>query len=171
MQQETNFGSNFGGCYLKNSETGEGVYIKTGKPSQRNMYPGNFDSFVKITTQLGMNWKTTPISCALVRADGSIYGYGGAMGYTQFIPNTWMLVEARVRAYTKSSVGNPWNPQHAVMATAIFLQDRGASIGTYTAEHEAACRYYGACSSYANSVMSKAANIQKTIDQLEQLSN
>lgn len=170
MQQETNFGNNVGGCYLRNGETGEGIYIRSGNPSQRNMVPGNFANFVRITESLGRDWRTTPISCALVRPDGSIFGFGGAMGYTQFIPNTWMGVEARVRQFTGASVANPWNPQHAVFATAIFLRDLGAQSQTYSAEYNAACRYYGACSTYASSVMTKAANIQKTIEQLEQLS-
>ncbi len=170
MQQETNFGNNVGGCYLRNGETGEGIYVRSGNPSQRNMVPGNFANFVKITESLGRDWRTTPISCALVRPDGTIFGFGGAMGYTQFIPNTWMSVEARVRQFTGASVANPWNPQHAVFATAIFLRDLGAQSQTYSAEYNAACRYYGACSTYGTSVMTKAANIQKTIDQLEQLS-
>jgi membrane-bound lytic murein transglycosylase B len=169
MQQETNFGNNVGGCYLKNGETAAGIYIRTGNPSQRNMVPGNFENFKKITASLGLDWQTTPISCALVRADGTLFGHGGAMGYTQFIPNTWMSVEARVRQFTGASVANPWNPEHAVMATAVFLRDLGAQTQTYSAEHNAACRYYGACSTYANSVMSKAAAIQQTINQLEQL--
>ncbi len=166
MQQETAFGNNVGGCYLKKSN-GEGVYIKSGSKSLRNMVPGHFDSFVRITSSLGRDWKMTPISCAIKRSDGTYYGYGGAMGYTQFIPGTWDLVSARVRSYLGVSVANPWNAQHAVMATGVFLKDRGASSQKYTAEYNAACRYYGACSSYATSVMNKAANIQKTINTLE----
>lgn len=170
MQQETSFGHNFGGCYLRDENTGDGIYIKSGNPSKRNMVPGNFPSFQRITQSLGLDWKNTPISCALVKTDGTLYGYGGAMGYTQFIPNTWMLVEARVRDYLKVSTANPWNPRHAVMATAIFLKDKGASSQSYTAERTAACGYYGACSSYADSVMKKASAIQQTINQLESLS-
>lgn len=167
MQQETSFGNNVGGCYLKNGQTGEGVYVKSGNVSWRNMVPGHFAAFVRITSALGRDWKTTPISCALVRSDGSLYGYGGAMGYTQFIPGTWELVESRVEKYLGIANANPWNPRDAVMATAVFLKDKGAAAQTYTVEYNAACRYYGACSSYASSVMSKAANIQKTINTLE----
>lgn len=177
MQQETGFGKNVGGCYVTQkpiaSTTGvfavDGIYINSGNPSKKNMIPSNFDNFVKITASLGMDWKKTPISCALVRSDGSLFGYGGAMGYTQFIPNTWMAVEARVREYSKSTTANPWNPQHAVYATAIFLRDLGAHAQTYSTEHNAACRYYGQCSTYADSVMSKATAIQQTINQLEKL--
>ncbi len=168
MQQESGFGRNVGGCYLKDADTGDGIYISTGNKSIRNMVPGNFDNFKKITTALGRDWSTTPISC-VAYSGGSAYGYGGAMGYTQFIPNTWMSVEARVRSYLGASVANPWNAQHAVMATAVFTKDLGAAAQTYSAEYNAACRYYGSCSIYAygTNVMNKAANLQKEIDKLE----
>lgn len=168
MQQESGFGRNVGGCYLKNGETGEGVYIQTGNPSVRNMVPGNFENFKRITSSLGRDWSTTPISCVAI-VNGKPYGYGGAMGYTQFIPNTWMSVEARVRSYLGKGTANPWDPQDAVMATAVFTQDLGAAAQTYSAELNAACRYYGSCSvySYGTQVMAKAANIQIEIDKLE----
>jgi peptidoglycan hydrolase CwlO-like protein len=177
MQQETGFGRNVGGCYLTQKpeppingvDRPNGIYINSGNPSRRNMIPSNFDNFVKITSSLGLDWKKTPVSCAIVRADGSMFGHGGAMGYTQFIPNTWMGVEARVREYTGSAVANPWDPRHAVYATAIFLRDLGAHAQTYSTEHNAACRYYGQCATYADSVMQKAVAIQQTINQLEQL--
>lgn len=172
MQQETGFGANVGGCNIRNGETGEGIYIRTGNPSIRNMVPGNFPNFVKITSSLGLDWKTTPISC-VATSNGQPYGYGGAMGYTQFIPNTWMSVEARVRANLGVATANPWNPQHAVMATAVFLRDLGAAAKTYTTEYNAACRYYGSCAvhAYGTSVMNKAASIQVTIDRLEEIND
>jgi peptidoglycan hydrolase CwlO-like protein len=168
MQQETGFGRNVGGCNLRNGETGEGIYIQTGNPSVRNMVPGNFDNFKKITASLGRDWQTTPISCVAM-INGKPYGYGGAMGYTQFIPNTWMSVESRVRGFLGKAVANPWDPQDAVMATAVFVQDLGAAAQTYSSEYNAACRYYGSCAVYAygTNVMAKAATIQTQIDRLE----
>jgi peptidoglycan hydrolase CwlO-like protein len=168
MQQETGFGRNVGGCNLRDPDTGDGIYISTGNPSVRNMVPGNFDNFQRITSQLGRDWRTTPISCVAI-INNKPYGYGGAMGYTQFIPNTWMSVEARVRSYLGVPVANPWDPQHAVMATAVFARDLGAAAQTYSAEYNAACRYYGSCSvyQYGNNVMNKAVAIQQQIDLLE----
>lgn len=168
MQQETGFGRNVGGCNLRNGETGEGIYISSGNPSVRNMVPGNFENFKRITASLGRDWQNTPISCVAM-INGRPYGYGGAMGYTQFIPNTWMSVEARVRSYLGVGTANPWNPQHAVMATAVFVRDLGAASQTYSSEYNAACRYYGSCSVYAygDNVMAKATSIQKSIDVLE----
>lgn len=178
MQQETGFGNNVGGCYLKEKPEDpingvykvNGIYISSGNPSKKNMIPSNFNDFVSITQSLGRDWKTTPISCALVRSDGSLFGHGGAMGYTQFIPSTWKMVEARVKAYLGISVADPWNPRDAVMATAVFMQDKGARgnpAQNYNTYYNAACGYYGQCSSYASSVMNKTANIQATIATLE----
>lgn len=175
MQQETNFGNNVGGCYLQKkplpAKNGvyayDGIYIKSKKPSRKNMIPSHYDAFVRITSALGRDWKKTPISCALVRSNGSLYGYGGAMGYTQFIPKTWESVAPRVRKYLGLAAANPWNPRDAVMATGIFLMDKGAANKKYTTERNAACRYYGACSTYADSVMRKATTIQQQINTLE----
>jgi peptidoglycan hydrolase CwlO-like protein len=168
MQQESGFGRNVGGCYVLNGDTGDGIYISSGTPSVRNMVPGNFTNFVNITKSLGLDWKSTPISCAAYY-NGKPYGYGGAMGYTQFIPNTWMLVESRVRKHLGISVANPWEAKDAVMATGVFLQDLGAALQTYSAEYNAACRYYGSCSvhAYGSSVLQKAIDIQIMINKIE----
>jgi peptidoglycan hydrolase CwlO-like protein len=178
MQQETGFGNNVGGCYLtekpENSIGGvfknNGIYIKSGNPSKKNMIPNHFDAFLRITSSLGLDWRKTPISCALIRSDGSLFGHGGAMGYTQFIPGTWEMVQAKVRANLGVTIADPWNPKHAVMATAVFMQSKGATGDTqknYNAYYNAACNYYGACSNYASSVMGKTANIQTSITALE----
>lgn len=168
MQQETGFGNNVGGCNIRDGETGEGIYVKSGNTSWRNMVPGHFEAFLRITSALGRDWRTTPISCALVEKDGSLYGYGGAMGYTQFIPGTWELVDSRVEKYLGIDLADPWNPRDAVMATGVFMMDKGADAQTYTAEYKAACRYYGSCSryDYGSSVMKKVTAIQTDIDLL-----
>lgn len=184
MQQETSFGNNVGGCYVTKKPTGavngvfpvDGIYIKSGKPSRKNMIPSNFDAFKRITSALGFDWSKTPISCALITSTGSLYGYGGAMGYTQFIPNTWESVAKRVESYLGVNVANPWNPEHAVMATGVFLRDLGATAKTFESEREAACKYYSGRSCYApnvsnmwygNQVMAKKSKIQAQIDILE----
>ena len=101
------------------------------------------------------------------------------MGPSQFIPATWELFKNKLG----SSLGldanqvNPWNPEHAILATAVYMADLGASGGGYSAERNAACRYYSgrSCDSrtpansfYGTQVMNKAENIQLTmIDPLE----
>lgn len=174
MQQETTFGKNFGGCYVTDLTTGDGKGIQSGTFYEKVMGIGSLSYFKRITESLGFNWITTPISCPIdMKGYGTATkyyvgrGYGGAMGYTQFIPSTWVLVEERVKAYLGVNVANPWNPEHAVMATAVYLQDLGAGKKTYTAEYNSACRYFGSCSTYASSVMKKATSIQIDIDNLE----
>ena len=59
------------------------------------------------------------------------------------------------------------------MATGLYLEDVGAAGGGYSAERDAACRYYSGqpCSvagaSYGNSVIAKATNFQNDIDFLK----
>jgi membrane-bound lytic murein transglycosylase B len=102
-------------------------------------------------------------------------GYGGAMGPSQFIPSTWQLYAPRIESATAVSTANPWDPRDAIMATALYLSDLGAGLQTYTAERNAACKYYSGRScdsrsppnaSYGNSVTAKADTIQQTIDYL-----
>ena len=73
---------------------------------------------------------------------------------------------------------NPWDAKHAIMATALYMQDLGAAGGTYTAERNAACRYYSgrACDSkkptnytYGDSVIKKAESFQTNIDFLKNI--
>ena len=102
-------------------------------------------------------------------------GYGGGMGPSQFIPSAWELFKDQVGSALgiPGDAANPWNAQHAFMATAIYMQQLGAVSGSFTAERNAACKYYSgsSCSStrrppnlsYGNSVMSIAQNIQTSM--------
>ena len=180
MQQESGFGNNVGGCYITDLTTGNGVGIQSGTVYEKVMGSGSLSFFETITRELGLDWKKTPISCPIdIKGVGTATkyydgrGYGGAMGYTQFIPSTWVLVNERVKQNLGISVANPWNPRDAVMATAVFVLDKGAigdAAKNYNAYYNAACKYYGSCSNYATSVMNKATIIKQTINQLEQLS-
>lgn len=164
------FGRNVGQCYLKNAEDGSGTTIN-GTPRTRVMKPSrDVQPFIKITTSLGMDPYTTPISCPLS------YGWGGAMGIAQFIASTWNAYASQIAKAVGASVANPWNPQHGITAAAVYLGDLGADKGTKTAEMEASCRYYSGRSCqdpnvsniwYAQGVQSKRATIQEDIDFLE----
>lgn len=168
LTQETNLGANQGSCYLTNPDTGAGV-SKTGKVFSNVMKPSrDVAPFLDITSRLGRDYTKTLVSCPLGGG-----GWGGAMGPSQFIPSTWKAVESKIAAILGISTPNPWNPRDAFYASGIFLRDLGASAQTYTAERNAACRYYSgrACDSrapansfYGNSVMSLATKIQANID-------
>ena len=172
LTQESNLGNNQGTCYLTNTKTGAGVSVKTGKSFSNVMSPTrDVPPFLTITSDLEVDPMNTVVSCP------QSVGWGGAMGPAQFIASTWMGLATRVAsALGFSGMANPWNPQHAFMASAIYLSDLGASNNGYTAESNAACRYYSgsSCSksslikSYGTSVMALANTIQTTeIDQLQ----
>ena len=168
LSQESDLGKNVGQCLVTDIETGDGKGKNTGTPFPQMMKaPRDTVPFKRITDALGKDWSATPVSCSLPG------GYGGAMGPTQFIPSTWELFESRLKTALGVSDTNPWNAGHAIMATALYLQDVGAAAGGYSAEHRAAATYYAGAvwatrgQGYANSVLGKAAQFQSDIDFLE----
>ncbi len=172
ITQESSLGKNVGQCYVTNLQTGDGVKAKTGTPIAGVMNPTrDVPGFVQILRQLGGEMTKQVVSCPLD------IGWGGAMGPAQFIPSTWLLMEDEIAsALGISGLPDPWNPAHAFMASAIYMANLGANKGTYTAERNAACKYYSgrACglvkgnTTYGNSVLSLADNIQRTmIDPLQ----
>jgi membrane-bound lytic murein transglycosylase B len=187
LTQESSLGANVGSCYVTDLATGDGVGKNTGIYFERVMYaklPGNTTSrpsdtvpFKEITESLGMDWKTTPVSCPIgdkTRSGKTYYvgrGFGGAMGPAQFIPSTWMPFKNRLASALSVAVPSPWSPPDAFMASAMYLSDLGARGGSYSGEVRAACKYYGtggnSCS-YGTSVMKHANSIQTNmIDPLQ----
>jgi membrane-bound lytic murein transglycosylase B len=181
LTQESDLGRNQGSCLVSNLDTGDGAGKNTGTLFEQVMKaPRDTVPFKDITERLGKDWKMTPVSCPPGTKWSASRGYGGGMGPSQFIPSTWELFKGRIgdSIGVKASEANPWNPQHSIMATAIYLSDLGAGSGGYTVERNAACRYYSgaACSPgrrpanvfYGDQVMANAQNIQLTmIDPLE----
>ncbi len=173
LTQESNLGANQGSCYLADATTGAGVGVKSGTKFANVMKPTrDVQPFLSITASLGRDPFKTLVSCPI---GGS--GYGGAMGPSQFIPSTWQIIKGRIATLLGITSPDPWNPKDAFIASAIYLTDLGAVNGSYTAERNAACKYYSGriCDSktpinytYGNSVMTKAANIQTNmIDPLQ----
>jgi len=167
LKQESNLGTNVGTCN------------RAGDPEEKKWYnimPGPTSGswrddqtiYLDIVKKLGRDPETTPLSCPM----GS--GWGGAMGPSQFIPTTWNGYASRVASALGVSTADPWNPQHAFMATAIYMSDLGAGAQTYTAEHTAALKYYAGGNwslpqnqFYGNGVMGHAATFQENIDFLD----
>ena len=173
LTQESNLGTDQGSCYVTNMDTGEGKSSKSGKTFLNVMKPTrDIKPFFEITTSVGRDPYKTLVSCPI---GGS--GYGGAMGPAQFIPSTWNLLKNRIASMLGIKTPDPWYAKDAFMASAIYLTDLGAVKDSYTGERNAACRYYSGrkCDSkkpnnsfYGDSVMKKAASIQKNmIDPLQ----
>ena len=127
------------------------------------------DAFLSITSELGLNPDTLPVSRA------PWYGCGGAMGPAQFMPTTWALYKDRIAKATGHNPPSPWDNGDAFMASAILLMDNGADKGTAYSERLAALRYLAgwknaeksAYSFYGDDVMELAAKYQKLIDILQ----
>ncbi len=167
LTQETNLGANIGSCYLTGTD-GNGIKIKTGAFVGSVMKQGrDVQPFLDLMVALHRDPYHTPVSCP------QSVGYGGGMGPSQFIASTWDLMENQISAVTGHKPPDPYNPPDAIMASSLYLGNLGAGAGTYTAERNAACKYYSgrACgsgnTSYGDSVMSIATKIQSNIDVLQ----
>lgn len=171
LKQETNLGNNVGTC----NRIGDGAEkhwskIMPGPNDGHRSYRDDQTIFLEIMEELGRDPEGTPLSCPWGN------GWGGAMGPSQFIPTTWKAYAPRIEKALGVSVANPWNPEHAFTATAIYVADLGATAQTYTAERTAALRYYAGSNwslpqnaFYGNSVMAHAEGFQNNIDFLEDL--
>lgn len=169
LQQESNLGANVGSCYLKDETTGAGVKISDGSAIANVMKPTrDVAPFLEITKSLGRDPFQTRVSCPFT------IGYGGAMGPSQFIASTWIMYRSRLASALGKAIPDPWIPKDAITATALFVNDLGASAQTYTAERNAACRYYsgqvcgGTSAFYGDQVLGRATRIQADIDILQQ---
>lgn len=82
-------------------------------------------SFLAIVNELGMDPSTTPVSCPISR-DGQ---YGGAIGPSQFMPNTWWNIRSgygykkRVAKVLGTSSPSPFVNLDAFVGTALYLSD------------------------------------------------
>ena len=173
LTQESSLGANVGNCYVTYMQTGAGISAKTGATVYKVMNPRrDTPIFQTLTASLGFDPYKTLVSCP------QAVGWGGAMGPAQFIPSTWVLLQQRIADALGQSLStvNPWNPQDAFTASALYLADLGARVGSYTSERTAACKYFSgqACglvygnTTYATQVLAKANYIQTSeIDQLQ----
>jgi peptidoglycan hydrolase CwlO-like protein len=169
LTQESNLGANVGQCYLQNDTTGAGIGKNTGTAFAKVMSPTrDVPPFLALAAQLGFDPHRQVVSCPIAAAGG----WGGAMGPAQFIPSTWKLYATRVASANGVSVASPWDAKHAITAMGYLLSDNGASAGGYTAEFNAAARYYAGWNGpqmtvgrqYATQVMARVAALQKNID-------
>jgi len=168
IKQESDLGKNVGSCLVTDLTTGDGKGKNTGTIFEKVMKPPrDTQPFQVITSALGKDWRTTPVSCPI---GGTKYfvgrGFGSAMGPAQFIPSTWMIFESRIEKALGVKQADPWKARDAITASSMYLGDLGAGAGTYSSEIAAACRYYGsggATCAYGTQVMAKVANIQENM--------
>ena len=169
LTQESNLGENVGTCNRPGDPESKKWYNIMPGPND-NSWRDDQTIFLALTKQLGLDPETVPLSCPWQG------GWGGAMGPSQFIPTTWNSYAPRVASTVGVGTADPWNPEHAFVASALYLADLGASAGGFTAERTAALKYYAGSNwsnpqnaFYGNGVMGHASTIQNTIDELKGL--
>jgi len=171
LEQESNLGKNVGTC---NRNTNEPIWSDIMPGPTSGSWRDDQTIYKALMKKLGRPLVGTPLSCP-IKINGKSSGWGGAMGPSQFIPATWKDYESRIAASVGVGTPDPWNPRHAIHATALYVSNLGASAQTYNAEKNAACKYYSGrgCSDpgvrnafYGNGVMNRAIKIQANIDVL-----
>lgn len=171
LTQETNLGTNVGTCNRPGDPVSkQWQAIMPGPADLADGQSSRDDqtAYLKITSGLGLDPAGQPLSCPMGR------GWGGAMGPSQFIPTTWLGMISRLQSTLGiSTMPNPWSPEAAFTASSLYLADLGADAGTYTAERNAALKYYAggnwqkaANAFYGTQVMAKVQTIQDNIDAL-----
>jgi hypothetical protein len=132
---ETNLGRYTGGCTYKQSRMNN--YRKT--------------LFKQICKKTGRNYKKMKVSCPPANYKGT----GGAMGVAQFMSDTWVGYESKIRNATGHKNPDPWNLTDGVMAMALKLANDGAT--KKSGECRAAMRYLGGSHQwYCDKVLSYA---------------
>lgn len=180
LEQETNLGANLGSCVYNDIRGGRAV-----------MHPDrDAPVFLAIAQILGFDPRTRSVSCPIIRG-GVPYGWGGAMGPSQFIPSTWAIYggivnngngfvyseadDAIRRINGGTGPANPFNNRDAFIATALLLRDNGAD-GSYAGDRLAALRYYAGWGGalkptnafYGDQVMNRAERLKREIATLGQ---
>ncbi len=170
LKQESNLGKNVGTCN-RPQDTRKWYDIMPGPDD--NSWRDDQTIFKEIMAELGRPLEGQPLSCPIA----GVPGWGGAMGPSQFIPATWNAYKDRIAATVGAQVADPWNPYHAITATALYMRDLGAHKGGFENERNAACKYYSGRDCYApnvrnmfygNAVLAHAEDIQEQIDLIDQ---
>jgi len=178
LEQETNLGSNLGSCIFNDMRGGKVV-----------MHPDrDAPIFTAVAAANGFDPRTKQVSCPIV-SNGERYGWGGAMGPSQFIPSTWAIYGGVVNIgngweYSQADdairlinggtkPADPFNNQDAFLASALLLRDNGAD-GTHSGDRMAALRYYAgwggaknpANAFYGDQVINRKTRLQNDITTL-----
>lgn len=137
-------------------------YINLGK---RKVAESEKNAYLRITSSLGLNPDGMPVSRK------PSYGCGGAMGPAQFLPTTWLRYTDEVAQLTGHNPPNPWNPEDAFQAAAVFLGKAGAASQTTAGEIAAAKTYLSGnpsctksiCRHYSNRIVALAKEIGQAL--------
>lgn len=131
---------------------------------RKDMDPTQWPGFLTIVQRLGLDPDRAPVS------KKPAYGWGGALGPTQFLPLTWLGYEEGIKTLTGHGLPSPWNIDDAFAGAALKLSEAGANAKTVSAERKAALMYFAggnwknpAFAFYADSILELAKEIEKEL--------
>lgn len=149
FDQETSSGARTGSCTYKDA----------------NMGSGELENLKLITK----DWETVKMSCS-----GGASEHGGAIGFTQFTPSTWLDFRDKAAAILGHQP-SAWDLKEALLMEALKLKKDGGDSTDINNQKEAACKYFGGskrnCSysaginAYGNSVMGKKLSFERQIEE------
>lgn len=154
---ESDLGRNTGKCTYREVEDGALKAHQNGNLGVRawTTFKDRHDIIANIAESLNYDSAKLSVSCN----PGSAYaGTGGAMGISQFMPDTWLEYKDRISAIVGKKNPDPWDEKDAVVAMALKLSDvSGVTSHSKFAERNAAKMYLsGSVSSrydwYANQI-------------------
>lgn len=140
--------------------------LNVGKGTYKtDMNPNQHEAFLALMKELGRDPDKTPVS------KKPSYGWGGAMGPGQFLPQTWIGYKSEIVRLTGHNPPDPWNIEDAFIASGIMLGRNGATSQTAAGELRAAKTYISGnpnctksiCSYYSNLVLDKAGDIEAAL--------
>ncbi len=172
LQVESAIGKNVGQCNCKGRTN-----CRYPNVTYKDVMPkSHWDAFAQVTSELGLDINSTPISCSV---DGGKVQWGGAMGPAQFMPNTWLKLgyKEKIEKITGVKPANPWRVRDAFLAAALYLSDWDAKTQKLSNEIGAVTAYLCGTSymtntckkaggeTYRSQVMRKTNQWQQWIDQ------
>lgn len=155
LKQETNLGANTGQCTYDDVErvsvAGYKKYGKKYKASIDRLY-SRWETFKDIVDNLGYR-KDKKVSCTIAFAKAGP-NQGGAMGVSQFMSDTWLAYESRIKSQTGHGKPDPWDLTDGVMALALKVKAVGGTSDSASAIKKSTIAYYGVYSAgYYNNVL------------------
>jgi len=164
---ESDLGRNTGKCTYSQVEEGALKSHGNGRLSERawQTFQKRREIIKDIARGLDYDYSKLKVSCN----PGNYYGTGGALGIPQFMPDTWIEYEDRLKKILGKENPDLWEPVDGVMAMALKLSDvPGVLNHNIWSEKSAAKLYLSGTTSwrynwYANRIMYWSTNYQHIV--------
>lgn len=118
---ESDLGRNTGKCTYSEVEREAKKSHENGRLSATawETFKERRDTIKDLAESLHYDYQELKVSCN----PGNYYGTGGALGIPQFMPDTWLEYQDRLKEVLQKENPDPWEPLDGVMAMALKLSD------------------------------------------------